>query len=91
MQNFQNRPVSNGNGEASDVIRFQLAMPVDELQVRTAIAEHESDRHGLWELVHCRSEKEGRPEKIFQFARYRESVSDGRFSSLLILCTLVES
>ena len=53
------------------MIRFQLAMPVDELQVRTAIAEHEGDRHGLWELVHCRSEKEGRPEKIFQFARYR--------------------
>ena len=50
------------------MIRFQAAIRVDQLQVRSVVNET-SERHGLWELVHCRSEKEGRPETIFQFAR----------------------
>ena len=49
--------------------RYQTGIPVDQLQVRTTVGDaHE--RHGIWELVHCRSEEEGRPEKVFQFARY---------------------
>ena len=51
-----------------EVIRFQAAIRVDQLQVRSVVNDT-SERHGLWELVHCRSEKEGRPETIFQFAR----------------------
>lgn len=49
------------------MVRYQIAISVDELQVRATVSE--TERHGVWELIHCRSEKEGRPEKIFQFAR----------------------
>ena len=53
----------SSNGDAPDVIRYQVAIPVNELQVRQNVQDH-SERQGMWELVHCRSEKEGRPEPI---------------------------
>ena len=50
-----------------EVTRFTTAIPVDQLQIRTTVSD--TERHGLWEVVHCRSEKDGRPERVFQFAR----------------------
>ena len=57
--------------ENQDVTRFQVAIPVDQLQVRSSVST--TEHHGLWELVHCRSEKEGRPERVFQFASSHEA------------------
>ena len=59
----------SSNGDAPDVIRYQVAIPVNELQVRQNVQDH-SERQGMWELVHCRSEKEGRPERVYQYQRY---------------------
>lgn len=47
-------------------IRYKTAIPVGELQVRSVIGDP-SDCRGLWEIIHLRSEKEGRPKKTFQF------------------------
>ena len=59
----------SSNGDPPDVIRYQVAIPVNELQVRQNVQDH-SERQGMWELVHCRSEKEGRPERVYQYQRY---------------------
>ena len=59
----QQTPIEN-----IDIPRFQGVIPVDELQVRSSTA-GDTDKHGMWELVHCKSETEGRPERLFQFAR----------------------
>ena len=53
-------------------MRYQTVVPVDQLQVRSSMT-HDTHHHGFWELVHCKSETEGRPEKIFQLARYFHS------------------
>ena len=55
--------------ESGDTMRYQTVVPVDQLQVRSSMT-HDTHHHGFWELVHCKSETEGRPEKIFQLARY---------------------
>ena len=65
---------ASNNGDTPDVIRYQVAIPVSELQVRQQVQEH-SERQGMWELVHCRSEKEGRPERVYQYQRYPSMLS----------------
>ena len=51
-----------------NVTIYTTVVPVDELQVRCA--QHtDTDKHGFWELVHCKSETEGRPERVLQLAR----------------------
>ena len=64
----------SSNGDPPDVIRYQVAIPVNELQVRQNVQDH-SERQGMWELVHCRSEKEGRPERVYQYQRYPQFCS----------------
>ena len=70
MSYFQ--PVSTGKQQSSpetgDILRYQTVIPVDQLQVRSSMT-HDTHHHGFWELVHCKSETEGRPEKTFQLAR----------------------
>jgi len=58
-----------------EVTRYTTAIPVDQLQVRTTMGDAQ-ERHGIWEMVHCRSEKEGRPEKVYQFASSYEARRD---------------
>ena len=60
--------LSSTSGDSADVMRFQSVIPVSELQVRQTVHEH-GERQGVWELVHCRSEKEGRPERVYQYQR----------------------
>lgn len=45
---------------------------MDQLQVRTVVGDA-NDRHGIWEIVHCHSEKEGRPKKVYQYLRLGHS------------------
>ncbi|ESO03700.1 hypothetical protein HELRODRAFT_99976 [Helobdella robusta] len=58
-----------------ETCRFKLVIPVDQLQVRTLVGDA-TDKHGLWELVFCRSEKEGRPKKVFQFVSSHRARND---------------
>ncbi|KAM9840324.1 rho guanine nucleotide exchange factor TIAM2-like, partial [Aulostomus maculatus] len=48
-----------------DPFRFRWLIPVSAVQVRAAGITG-SERSCVWELVHCRSEVEGRPETVFQ-------------------------
>uniref|UniRef100_A0A3Q3WXM8 DH domain-containing protein n=1 Tax=Mola mola TaxID=94237 RepID=A0A3Q3WXM8_MOLML len=47
-----------------DPFRFRWLIPVSAIQVRHANIT--SENPCVWELVHCRSEVEGRPETVFQ-------------------------
>ncbi|XP_021361265.1 protein still life, isoform SIF type 1-like [Mizuhopecten yessoensis] len=46
--------------------RFRTLIPVTEVQVQGGKV-CDMDKHYWWELVHSRSDKEGRPERIYQF------------------------
>ncbi|XP_055889576.1 protein still life, isoform SIF type 1-like isoform X3 [Biomphalaria glabrata] len=46
--------------------RFRTLIPTQEVQIRTGKV-GDMDRHYWWDLVHSRSEHEGRPEKVYQF------------------------
>jgi len=48
------------------VERFRTLIPVTEVQVQGGKVA-DIDRHHWWELVHSRSDKEGRPERVYQF------------------------
>ncbi|CAL1547658.1 unnamed protein product [Lymnaea stagnalis] len=48
------------------VERFRTLIPTQEVQIRTGKV-GDMDRHYWWDLVHSRSELEGRPEKVYQF------------------------
>lgn len=48
-----------------DPFRFRWLIPVSAVQVRPANITG-SEQPCVWELVHCRSEVEGRPETVFQ-------------------------
>ncbi|XP_049913377.1 rho guanine nucleotide exchange factor TIAM2 [Epinephelus moara] len=48
-----------------DPFRFRWLIPVSAVQVRPANITG-SENECVWELVHCRSEVEGRPETVFQ-------------------------
>ncbi|XP_012937622.1 protein still life, isoform SIF type 1 isoform X2 [Aplysia californica] len=51
---------------AESVERFRTLIPTQEVQIRTGKV-GDMDRHYWWDLVHSRSELEGRPEKVYQF------------------------
>ncbi|CAG5121636.1 unnamed protein product, partial [Candidula unifasciata] len=51
---------------AETVERYRTLIPTQEVQIRTGKV-GDIDRHFWWDLVHSRSEVEGRPEKVYQF------------------------
>uniref|UniRef100_A0A8D3ABI0 TIAM Rac1 associated GEF 2 n=1 Tax=Scophthalmus maximus TaxID=52904 RepID=A0A8D3ABI0_SCOMX len=62
-----------------DPFRFRWLIPVSAVQVRPANITG-LENPCVWELVHGRSEAEGRPETVFQLcSRYSRSVSSGKF------------
>ena len=60
----------SGNPAAGNVgARFQIAMPIDQIQVRTVVGE-QCQRHAVWEIAYCRLDTDGRPRKmVYQFLR----------------------
>lgn len=47
-----------------EIIRYQVLIPVTEVQVRASSAK-DMDSHFLWELIHLRSQLQRRTEKIY--------------------------
>uniref|UniRef100_A0A8C6SNS1 TIAM Rac1 associated GEF 2a n=1 Tax=Neogobius melanostomus TaxID=47308 RepID=A0A8C6SNS1_9GOBI len=51
----------------SDLFKFRWLIPLSALQVRLGnTAGTGAESSCIWELIHCRSEVEGRPETVFQ-------------------------
>jgi len=58
-------------GECVDLLRYRLAMPIHQIQVRTVIGDA-SQRHAVWEIAYCRLDTCNRPCKtVYQFLRYK--------------------
>ncbi|XP_077063091.1 rho guanine nucleotide exchange factor TIAM1 isoform X2 [Siphateles boraxobius] len=53
------------SGEEKDPFRFRHMIPTDALQVRT-LSNTDGDSAAVCEIVHVKSESEGRPERVFQ-------------------------
>ena len=61
---------ATGTAECVDLLRYRLAMPVHQIQVRTVIGDP-SQRHAVWEIAYCRLDNCNRPCKtVYQFLRY---------------------
>jgi T-lymphoma invasion and metastasis-inducing protein 1 len=57
--------VSSKNAPSEvEIIRYQVLIPVTEVQVRASSAK-DMDSHFLWELIHLRSQLQRRSEKIY--------------------------
>lgn len=57
-----------------EIIRYQVLIPVTEVQVRASSAK-DMDSHFLWELIHLRSQLQRRSEKVYVLSN---STSDFR-------------
>ncbi|XP_035685679.1 protein still life, isoform SIF type 1-like [Branchiostoma floridae] len=59
-----------------EVVLFKRMVPVSQLQIRNS---NTNDTYGrcVWELVHSKSHKEGRPEKVFQFCNSTPEAKNG--------------
>nr|XP_018900306.1 PREDICTED: protein still life, isoforms C/SIF type 2 isoform X2 [Bemisia tabaci] len=55
---------SKSNSNEVEIIRYQVLIPVTEVQVRASSAK-DVDSHFLWELIHLRSQLQRRSEKIY--------------------------
>uniref|UniRef100_A0A3B4AAS0 Uncharacterized protein n=1 Tax=Periophthalmus magnuspinnatus TaxID=409849 RepID=A0A3B4AAS0_9GOBI len=60
-----NPRLAHSHGD-SDLFKFRWLIPLSALQVRLG-------NTAIWELIHCRSEVEGRPETVFQLCSMPES------------------
>ncbi|KAM7368297.1 hypothetical protein PAMP_014531 [Pampus punctatissimus] len=69
-----------------DPFRFRWLIPVSAVQVRPANITG-SEQPCVWELVHCRSEVEGRPETVFQLC---SSGLETKVSVLRVLRSLLK-
>ena len=47
-----------------EIIRYQVLIPVTEVQVRSSSAK-DMESHFLWELIHLRSQLQRRSEKVY--------------------------
>lgn len=66
---------SKTGGAEVEIIRYQVLIPVTEVQVRAGCVK-EGDSHFLWELIHLRSQLHRRSEKVYQLSnRYHLSIS----------------
>ncbi|KAI8488200.1 T-lymphoma invasion and metastasis-inducing protein 1 [Branchiostoma belcheri] len=59
-----------------EVVLFKRLVPVSQLQIRNS---NTNDTYGrcVWELVHSKSHKDGRPEKVFQFCNSTPEAKNG--------------
>jgi len=64
-----------------EIIRYQVLIPVTEVQVRASSAK-DMETHFLWELIHLRSQSHRRAEKIY--------VLSNRFVKCLVCIQLSE-
>ncbi|XP_047526610.1 protein still life, isoforms C/SIF type 2 isoform X13 [Vanessa atalanta] len=55
---------SKNNSNEVEIIRYQVLIPVTEVQVRASSAK-DMDSHFLWELIHLRSQLQRRSEKVY--------------------------
>lgn len=55
---------SKSNSNEVEIIRYQVLIPVTEVQVRASSAK-DMDSHFLWELIHLRSQLQRRSEKVY--------------------------
>lgn len=55
---------SKANTSEVEIIRYQVLIPVTEVQVRASSAK-DMDSHFLWELIHLRSQLQRRSEKVY--------------------------
>lgn len=55
---------SKGNPNEVEIIRYQVLIPVTEVQVRASSAK-DMESHFLWELIHLRSQLQRRSEKVY--------------------------
>ncbi|KAK9695657.1 RhoGEF domain [Popillia japonica] len=55
---------SKGSASEVEIIRYQVLIPVTEVQVRASSAK-DMDSHFLWELIHLRSQLQRRSEKVY--------------------------
>lgn len=63
--NFVSQGVSSKNATNEvEIIRYQVLIPVTEVQVRASSAK-DMDSHFLWELIHLRSQLQRRSEKVY--------------------------
>lgn len=62
---FQTKGASSKNTPNEvEIIRYQVLIPVTEVQVRASSAK-DMDSHFLWELIHLRSQLQRRSEKVY--------------------------
>ncbi|VVC99512.1 unnamed protein product, partial [Leptidea sinapis] len=59
----QKKKLMNNSNEV-EIIRYQVLIPVTEVQVRASSAK-DMDSHFLWELIHLRSQLQRRSEKVY--------------------------
>ena len=62
--NFTQGVSSKGSSNEVEIIRYQVLIPVTEVQVRASSAK-DMDSHFLWELIHLRSQLQRRSEKVY--------------------------
>lgn len=55
---------SKSSSSEVEIIRYQVLIPVTEVQVRASSAK-DMDSHFLWELIHLRSQLQRRSEKVY--------------------------
>lgn len=63
VETFQGVSSKNTPNEV-EIIRYQVLIPVTEVQVRASSAK-DMDSHFLWELIHLRSQLQRRSEKVY--------------------------
>lgn len=65
---------SKGSSSEVEIIRYQVLIPVTEVQVRASSAK-DMDSHFLWELIHLRSQLQRRSEKVYVLSnRYNQCI-----------------
>lgn len=58
---------SKAGSSEVEIIRYQVLIPVTEVQVRAATMK-DGDSHFLWELIHLKSQIQRRSEKVYQLS-----------------------
>ncbi|XP_077945634.1 rho guanine nucleotide exchange factor TIAM2 isoform X2 [Gasterosteus aculeatus] len=71
----------------SDPFKFRWLIPLSSLQVRLGnTAGTGTESSCIWELIHCRSEVEGRPETVFQLC---SSVLENKVSVIKVVRSIL--
>lgn len=65
---------TKANSSEVEIIRYQVLIPVTEVQVRASSAK-DMESHFLWELIHLRSQLQRRSEKVYVLSnRYEKKI-----------------